>query len=206
MKDVMVTRKTTESLMQIKLGFEGLAPDYRAKIDTGITFLNHMIEHIAWRSGVNVETTVKLDRFALSHVVCEDLGITLGKAVAKAVEDGLNDGVPGYGYAIGIIDEAKADAAISFESRALFDFTSVVDIPHDTEGMNSEDLETFLEGFAQGAQCTLHVDIQKGRNGHHIWEAVFRAVGIALGMALSPDPARKGRTSGVAGTVEFTVK
>ena len=72
--------------------------------------------------------------------------------------------------------------------------------------MPSEELITFLDGFVQGARCTLHIDIEKGKNGHHIWEAVYRAFGIALGCALSVDFAREGLTSGVAGEVVYEVK
>lgn len=71
--------------------------------------------------------------------------------------------------------------------------------------MPSEELITFLEGFAQGARCTLFIDLKSGQNGHHIWEAVFRGVGIALGQALSFDSSREGLTSGVAGKVEYEV-
>lgn len=72
--------------------------------------------------------------------------------------------------------------------------------------MPAEELITFLDGFAQGARCTLQVELQKGENGHHIWESVYRAVGIALGQALSVDQDRAGLTSGVAGRVEYEIK
>ena len=71
--------------------------------------------------------------------------------------------------------------------------------------MPSEELLTFLDGFAQGARCTLFVELRCGENGHHIWEAVYRGVGIALGQALSVDPNRKGKTSGVAGEVIYEI-
>ncbi len=202
MQDVTVARKTTESEMTVTLNFDTVRPDYRAHINTPLPFLNHMIEHLVWRGELNIDASVKLDKFYLTHVVCEDLGQTLGRAVAKAVAD--NPGAAGYGWAVGIIDEAKAEAAMSFEKRAYFDFDSAaVSLPHSTEGMNSEDLATFLDGFAQGAQCTLQVEVRKGVNGHHIWEAVFRAVGLALKQVLAVTESRKNMTSGVAGKVVF---
>lgn len=201
---VSATRKTTESNITVKLDFEGLATDYRAKINTPIPFLSHMIEHIAYRSGIGITTELTLDKFDLSHVVCEDLGMTLGRGVREYVGANILQGIPGFGDGIGIIDEAYACAAVSFESRSYFDFTyDKIILPELVEGMSGDDLVTVLEGFCQGAKCTLHIDIKKGTNGHHIWEAVYRAFGIALRNALTVDPLRAGRTAGVAGPVTF---
>ncbi len=206
MNTITVTRKTTESEMVLKLTPPPLAQDYRKKIDTPIIFLNHMIEHIAWRSGFNIETDVKLDKFYLTHVVCEDLGIALGRAVAEYVSRGIDKGINSYGTGVGIIDEAKAQCVMSFESRSYFDFTTKVSLPSEAEDMHSEDLVTFLDGFAQGARATLHIDVEKGVNSHHIWEAVYRAFGIALGEALSYNADKCGRTSGVAGKIDFIIE
>ena len=205
MKPIKVTRKTTESEMTVTLDFSPLKSNYREYINTGITFLNHMIEHIAWRGGFNIEVNVKLDKFVLTHVIAEDLGIALGKAVREYILS--TDGVQGYGDAVGIIDEAKAQCAVSFEERAYcdIDFNSI-GVGECVEGMNSEDLETFLEGFAQGAMCTLHVDLIKGHNGHHIWEAIYRAFGIALNRTLMVSEERKGRTAGVVGKIEWVIE
>ncbi len=204
---VSVTRKTSESFMKVTLDAGGLAPDYRKKIKTHAPFFSHMIEHIAWRSGVTVTTEISLDEFTLNHVIYEDLGITFGKAARNLIWENKEEGATGYGDGIGIIDEAKATCAISFEERAYIDLNDKnIKMPAETEGVLSEDLATFLEGFCQGAQCTLHIDIEKGVNGHHIWEAVFRALGIALGRAFYRDPARKNLSAGVAGAVTFTVE
>jgi imidazoleglycerol-phosphate dehydratase len=206
LQTITVTRKTTESEMMVRLSPPPLAGDYRKKIDTPLIFLNHMIEHIAWRSGFNVEVSVKLDKFNLAHVICEDLGIALGRAVAEYIDRSIDEGVNSYGFGVGIIDEAKAECVMSFESRSYFGFTSKVALPAYAEDMHAEDLQVFLDGFAQGARATVHLDIEKGENSHHIWEAAYRAFGIALGEALRLDPEKKGRTSGVAGRVGFTVE
>lgn len=204
MRTIKAVRKTTESVMGIILDFSPLAPNYREKICTPIPFLNHMIEHIAYRAGFNIRTTTELTDFTLVHVIAEDLGIALGKAVKEYID--TTDGAYGYGDAIGIIDEAKAEVAMSFESRAYFDIDYHKNtIPTETEGMLSEDLQTFLEGFAQGAMCTLHVDLLKGSNGHHIWEAIYRAFGSALNKVVAVDESRIGKTSGVAGKIEWTI-
>lgn len=205
MRTIKVTRKTTESEMGIMLEFSPLKSDYRKYINTPIPFLNHMIEHIAYRGGFNIETRLALADYTLTHVITEDLGIALGKAIKEYID--TTDGAYGYGDAIGIIDEAKAECAISFESRAYINWDyHGIEIPKETEGMLSEDLETFLDGFVQGAMCTLHIDLFKGHNGHHIWEAVYRAVGSALNRAVSVDESRKGKTSGVAGKIDWIIE
>lgn len=207
MDKITVTRTSTESKMEVSLDFSPLASDYRTKIKTPITFLNHMIEHVAWRSGINIETSITLDEFALSHVVCEDLGIAFGKAVLECVKRSTPEGIKGYADAYGIIDEARAHSLISFEDRSYFDIDYTGGKPaHEVEGMYSEDLETFLLGFSQGANCTLQIVLEKGENGHHIWEAIFRSLGTALGEALKINPELKGRTAGVAGAINWEIK
>lgn len=200
-----ITRETTESKMEVTIENGPVRPDYRQRLNTPIPFLNHMIEHIVWRSGLNITVKTQLRDFTLSHLICEDLGITVGKAFAEYIKENTKSGLYGFGDGYGIIDEARAFCAVSFESRAYFDFTYQF-LPDSTEGMLSEDLSTFLEGLAQGANMTLQIDLQKGRNGHHIWEAVYRSVGLALGRAAAPNQSRKGMTAGVAGAVKFTVE
>lgn len=205
MEKVKVTRKTTESKMTVVLDFSPLRPDYREKINTTITFLDHMLEHIAWRGGFNIEVNVELDKFALTHVICEDLGMALGKAAREYIQ--RTDGAMGFGDAVGMIDEARAQCALSFEERAYIDIDyHGAELAQKVEGMDTEDLETFLEGFAQGAMCTMHIDLFKGRNGHHIWESIYRAVGTALNRAFAVSESRRGKTSGVAGKIEWNIE
>lgn len=205
MREIKVTRKTTESEMKVILDFSPLKPDYRKYIKTSLPFLNHMIEHIAYRGGFNISVDMSLDEFTLTHVIAEDLGIALGKACKEYID--ITDGCFGYGDAIGIIDEAKAECAISFESRAYIDIDyHGIEMSENTEGMCREDLETFLEGFVQGAMCTLHIDVLKGHNGHHIWEAVYRSVGTALNRAFEVAQSRVGKTAGVAGKIEWIIE
>ena len=199
---VTAVRRTTESVVSVAIEKGAVAADYRSKIRTPLPFLNHMIEHIVWRSGLNIDINIKMPDFQLIHLVTEDVSMTLGKAVGEFVRVNCPSG---YGFAFGIIDEAKASAVISFEDRALLDFNSNIKYGEQVEGMPSEELVTFLDGFVQGARCTLHIDIEKGENGHHIWEAVYRAFGIALGQALTIDANREGLTSGVAGKVEYEI-
>jgi len=199
---ITVIRKTTESTIKVGIDFGKLAVNYREKIKTPIMFLNHMIEHIAHKAGFTIEIEMELAEIYLSHVVCEDLGQTIGRAIAEYVKA---NGVKGYGNSVGMIDEAFAMAAISFEGRSLLVRSYDVPVPDKIEGMDKDDVETFLEGFAQGANCTLHILLKNGVNGHHIYEAVYRALGTALADALYIDPGRGGLTAGVAGEIIWEV-
>ena len=203
---IEVRRKTTESEISVVLDFSPLKPDYRSKINTTLPFLNHMIEHIAWRSGINIEAEVTLSNFVLTHVIAEDLGIALGKAVGEYIKRNKQNGVIGYGDARGMIDEALAQSAMSFESRAYFNLDYHENsVSQTVEGMDTEDLETFLEGFAQGACCTFQIDLFRGHNGHHIFEAIYRSFGSCLKNVLTLDAARAGMTSGVAGEIMWEI-
>lgn len=201
---IKVTRKTTESTMQVVLSEGPVKKDYRSKINTPLPFLNHMIEQVVWRSNLNIEAEVSLTNFCLAHLVTEDLGQALGKALARQLEK--TDGAMGFGDGFGMIDEAMAHTMISFESRSYFAFHPAVSVPENVEGMASEELLVFLDAICQGAGCTMQVDLVRGENTHHIWEAVFRSVGIALKEVFTSDEARKGMTSGVAGKVTFEVE
>lgn len=204
-KIVEVKRKTTESKMVVNIDFNSLAPDYRAKINTPYPFLNHMIEHIAYRAGITISTTVSLDTFVLSHIVFEDLGIAFGKALKSYINENSRVGIYGFGDGVGIIDEAYASSAISFEDRAYFDFSTTCQLPEVIEDVKTEDLLVFLEGMAQGGLATIHINLLKGTNGHHIFEAIFRSIGVTLKKALEVDNARANLTSGVAGKIEFEI-
>ncbi len=203
---ISVKRKTKESYIAVALDFNGLHENYKEEIKTPVPFFNHMLEHVAYRSGINLSVTFEMDVFDLTHIVFEDIGIALGKAVKAYLEENLAEGIPGYSSGVSIIDEAYASCAMSFENRAYFCLDEQAEVPVITEATLSEDLETFFEGFAQGAMCTLHLDIHKGRNGHHIWEAAYRAFGVALRAALMPDASRKGLTAGVCGTVDYEIE
>lgn len=205
-KQISVKRRTKESFIEVALDFNGLHEDYKKDIKTPVPFFNHMLEHIAYRSGMNLSVIFEMDRFDLIHIVFEDIGMALGKAVKTYLEENRDEGIPGFSDAIGIIDEAHASCALSFENRASFYLSEQIEVPAQMEGTLSEDLETFFEGFVQGAMCSLHLDINKGKNGHHIWEAAFRAFGVALRRALTPEESRRGLTSGVCGPIHYKIE
>ncbi|NLT94323.1 MAG: imidazoleglycerol-phosphate dehydratase [Clostridia bacterium] len=206
---VKVKRQTAETRTIVILDDGPRDPEAKKKLKTPLEFLNHMLEHIAWRSELNIAVEVEMDHFSLNHLVGEDVGITLGRAFKELLERRLEQGGTGYGFALAAIDDSLARAVVSFEGRAYLDlnFNNII-VPMATEGVNSEDLVAFWEGFVQGAQATLHLDLLKGRDnhGHHHWESLFRAAGQALRDALNIRPWRKDMTAGVAGRINFSVE
>jgi imidazoleglycerol-phosphate dehydratase len=201
---VTIKRKTAESAIAFKLDTGPRDKDYKKHLRTPLQFFNHMLETIAWRACMNLSVDVKLDDFKLTHVICEDVGLCAGEAFAELFARQCAQGVNGQGAAYSCIDEAVARCLVSFEGRTL----SVLDPQlHNAremvEDMQSADLIAFLEGFAQGARATLHIDLLRGTNPHHVWEAVFRALGEALRVAFAPCPWRAGTTPGVKGNVEL---
>ncbi|MFZ7104795.1 MAG: imidazoleglycerol-phosphate dehydratase [Peptococcaceae bacterium] len=206
---VIVERGTAESKILIELDDGPRNPQLKKEINTPLVFFNHMLEQIAWRSELNIGIKVELDHFFLNHVICEDLGIALGRACKELLERKIPEGAKGYGFALATIDESLARAVVSFESRAYLDLNfNGVEVPQMTEGGYSEDLVAFWEGFVQGAQATLHLDLLKGRanHGHHHWESLFRAAGQALRDAIEHREWRKDMTSGVAGKIGFKIE
>lgn len=206
---VTVERKTRESVITVYIDDGPRDLEAKKKLKTTLTFFNHMLEQIAWRSELNIGVEVEMDHFFLNHLVCEDVGLTFGRAFKELMAKRQAEGAKGYGFALATIDEALARAVISFESRAYLDlnFNNIL-IPEGTEGINSEDLVSFLEGFVQGAQATLHIDLLKARanHGHHQWESIFRAIGQAFREALEIRPWRQDMAAGVAGKIDFDIK
>jgi len=205
---VTIQRKTRESQIQTTIKGDELDPNLKANINTTIHFLNHMIEQWAWRSCLNLGVEVTLSDFVLQHVIAEDSGQCFGMALAKVVEKLMKEqGINANGYADGFIDEAAARARISFEFRSSLHFHhGSVHVPERVEDMLCTDLFNFLDGLSQGARCTIHIDLIHGFEPHHIWESVFRALGEATRMALSPCPWRKAQGVGVAGFIDITEK
>ena len=207
--EIIVKRKTNESLMTVRVNDAPRDPEARKGLNTPLTFFNHMMEQIAWRSELNIYMETQLDHFALNHVICEDLGITFGKAIAAMMDKKQKMGAPGYGFSYGNIDESMARSVIGFEKRAYLElqYNGIV-VPESVEGINSEDLVSFLEGFVQGAQATLHLDLLKGRDnhGHHQWESIFRALGDSLRSAMLIRPWRENMAAGVAGEITYEIE
>jgi imidazoleglycerol-phosphate dehydratase len=198
---VHVHRETRESLAEVVL--DG-GPRREGVIDTGLAFFDHMLETIAWNACLNLDVHFSHKRYRLTHVITEDIGLTVGHAVARLVRERLPGGINGAGAGTMAIDEAIAVALISFEGRAntFYDIATRAGSLERVEDMLSADLYAFFDGLAQGARATIHLRSLQATDPHHLWESVFRAFGVALRMALARNEWRAGLTAGIKGTLD----
>lgn len=201
---VSVKRTTEESEVIAKVSIPTERGAVKKGIRSPLQFFNHMIETIAWRACLGIELEVRLSDFKLTHVICEDSGLVLGEAVKGLLAKRMKDGVNGAGAACSCIDEALARCVLSFEDRPQIHISeNLLGGAALVEDMQSADLAAFLEGFCQGAGATIHLDLLRGVNPHHVWESAFRALGEALRATFAPCPFRKGTTPGVKGLVRL---
>lgn len=198
---VRVRRETRESLAEVVL--DG-GPRREGVIDTGLAFFDHMLETIAWNACLNLDIHFSHKRYRLTHVITEDIGLTVGHAVARLVQERLPDGINGAGSGTMAIDEAIALALISFEGRAntFYDISTPAGRLERVEDMLCADLYAFFDGLAQGARATIHLRSLQANDPHHLWESVFRAFGVALRTALARNEWRAGLTAGIKGTLD----
>lgn len=198
---VSLERRTRESVVRVTVED---APRREFRLNTGIGFLNHMVETVAWRACLNIDASYENVRFRLTHVIAEDIGIVLGMAFAKLVELRTTAGVNAAGSGALGIDEALAVSAVSFEGRSTatlnFDSAPGAKIVH-VEDALSADMAEFFRGFAQGGRATVNIHALGGEDPHHTWEAIFRSFGLALKESLSPNSWRAGTTAGAKGTL-----
>ena len=203
-------RETLESRARVTVAMG--PPDRTAMTTSRLAFLNHMVDHIAYRGLLNIWGSIEeipvegapigAPSRLLDHVICEDLGTTLGGALGRLfVEQSAAVGVNGCGVGVATIDEAVTRVVVSIEGRPGFFFANQAGAMSErVEDMQCCDLLNFLEGVARGMECTLHVDILKGRDPHHMWESAFRAVGEALREVFGACERRKGLVPGLKGT------
>lgn len=181
-----VTRNTAETKITASVNLDGTG---RAKLSTGIGFFDHMLDQIARHGLIDLEIDCVGDLHIDGHHTVEDVGITLGQAVALAVGD--KKGIRRYGHAYVPLDEALSRVVIDFSGRPGLDmnvpFTSGM-----IGGFDSQLTYEFFQGFANHAFVTLHIDNLKGINAHHQCETVFKAFARALRAALERDPRSAG--------------
>ena len=176
-----VKRDTLETQIEVSVNLDGQG---KGTFDTGVPFLEHMLDQIARHGMIDIEIKAKGDLQIDAHHTVEDIGITLGQAIAKAVGD--KKGITRYGHAYVPLDEALSRVVMDFSGRPGIEFG--VQFPRATVGgFDTELFFEFFQGFINHAQVTLHIDTLRGRNTHHIAETVFKAFGRALRMALTPD-------------------
>jgi imidazoleglycerol-phosphate dehydratase len=181
-----VERNTLETRITVSVNLDGTGT---SAFDTGIPFLEHMLDQIARHGLIDLDIKAVGDLHIDDHHTVEDIGITLGQAIAQAVGD--KKGIVRYGHAYVPLDEALSRVVVDFSGRPGL----VYEVPFTRAAVGGFDVDLFLEffqGFINHAQVTLHVDNLRGDNSHHQVETVFKAFGRALRMALALDPRMAG--------------
>ena len=177
-----ITRKTTETDITLRLNLDGAG---KTAIATGIGFLDHMLTAFGRHGLFDLEITAKGDLHIDAHHTVEDVGITLGQAMAKAVGD--KKGLRRYGHAYVPLDEALSRVVIDFSGRPGLHMR--VDFKSGMIGaLDTQLVYEFFQGFSNHAGVTLHIDNLHGDNAHHQCETIFKAFARALRMALEIDP------------------
>ena len=185
-RQAQVTRDTQETQITVKIDLDGSG---RAKLASGVPFLDHMLDQIARHGLVDLEVKARGDLHIDAHHTVEDIGITLGQALAKAVGD--KKGVRRYGHAYVPLDEALSRVVIDLSGRPGLEMTGKFTRARVGE-FDVDLVREFFQGFVNHAQVTLHLDNLKGANTHHQVETLFKAFGRALRMAVELDPRVKG--------------
>ncbi|MDP2032724.1 MAG: imidazoleglycerol-phosphate dehydratase HisB [Polaromonas sp.] len=181
-----ISRNTAETQITVKLNLDGSG---KASLSTGIGFFDHMLDQIARHGLIDLDIQAKGDLHIDGHHTVEDVGITLGQAVAQAVGD--KKGLRRYGHAYVPLDEALSRVVIDFSGRPGLE----MHVPFKSGMIGSFDSQLayeFFQGFANHAFVTLHIDNLRGDNAHHQAETVFKAFARALRMALEIDPRSAG--------------
>jgi imidazoleglycerol-phosphate dehydratase len=185
-RQASVERNTLETQIQVKINLDGTG---ECNLDTGVPFLEHMLDQVARHGLIDLEIKAKGDLHIDAHHTVEDIGITLGQAVAQAVGD--KKGIVRYGHAYVPLDEALSRVVIDFSGRPGMEYN--VKFERSSIGDFDVDLfHEFFQGFINHANVTLHIDNFSGDNAHHIAETVFKAFGRAVRMALAADPRMQG--------------
>lgn len=186
MRKAEVNRNTRETRIAVKLNLDGSG---KAEIGTGVPFLDHMLEQVARHGVFDLEVTAKGDLHIDAHHTVEDIGITLGQAFAKAVDD--KKGVRRYGHAYVPLDEALSRAVVDLSGRPGLEYR--VNFARARIGEFDVDLvHEFFQGFVNHARITLHIENLSGTNAHHQAETAFKAFARALRAAVEADPRVKG--------------
>lgn len=190
-----VTRNTKETQITVAVNLDGRGD---SQLEIGLPFLEHMLEQVARHGLIDITIKAKGDLHIDAHHTVEDVGITLGQAVAKAA--GSKKGIRRYGHAYVPLDEALSRVVIDFSGRPGLEYH--VDFPRARIGEFDVDLlREFFQGFCNHSLTTLHVDCLRGKNAHHNSETVFKAFGRALRMALEIDPRASDTIPSTKGTL-----
>ncbi len=182
-----IERNTAETQIRVKIGLDGTGI---ASLDSGVPFLDHMLDQIARHGLIDLEISARGDLHIDAHHTVEDIGITLGQAFTKALGD--KKGIRRYGHAYVPLDEALSRVVIDLSGRPGLEWG--VEFTRARIGDFDVDLaREFFQGFVNHALVTLHIDNLRGVNAHHQCETVFKAFARALRAAIEPDPRLGGR-------------
>ena len=177
-----ISRDTLETQIQVSINLDGTG---QRAFDTGLPFLEHMLDQIARHGLIDLQVKANGDLEIDAHHTVEDIGITLGQAIAKAVGD--KKGITRYGHSYVPLDEALSRVVIDFSGRSALEF-HVGFKRAQVGGFDVDLFHEFFQGLVNHANISLHIDCLRGENAHHQVETVFKAFGRALRMALTLDP------------------
>lgn len=182
MRTAKVTRKTKETDVTVELNLDGSG---QYEVDTGIGFLDHMLEQLSRHSLIDLSVKAEGDLHIDHHHTTEDSGIVIGQAVAEAL--GARTGITRYGSAIIPMDETCTRVALDLSNRPYLIWRVELSKPKLGE-MDTELFKEWFQAFSQSAGCTLHVDNLYGENNHHIVESCYKGLARSLRDAISIDP------------------
>ena len=195
MRQAEVIRNTLETRICVKMNLDGTG---KISLDTGVRFLDHMLEQVARHGMIDLDVSAKGDLHIDAHHTVEDIGITVGQAFAQAVGD--KKGLRRYGHSYVPLDEALSRVVVDLSGRPGMEFN--VKFRRARIGEFDVDLiNEFFQGFVNHAMVTLHIDNLSGRNAHHQAETVFKAFGRALRMAVELDPRAAGTIPSTKGSL-----
>jgi imidazoleglycerol-phosphate dehydratase len=195
MRQTEITRNTLETQIVVRLNLDGTG---QGKFATGVPFLDHMLDQIARHGLIDLDVEAKGDLHIDAHHTVEDIGITIGQALAKAWGD--KKGLTRYGHSYVPLDEALSRVVIDLSGRPELMF----DVPFTRAMIGQFDVDLvheFFQGLVNHAGMTLHIDNLRGVNAHHQAETVFKAFGRALRMATTPDPRMAGTMPSTKGSL-----
>ena len=194
-RSATIQRKTRETQITLKLDLDGSG---KVSADTGVGFLDHMLDHLGRHSLCDLDVRAAGDRHVDDHHTTEDVGICLGQALAKALGD--KAGIRRYGAASVPMDEALANVAIDLSGRPAVVFNVRFGGPK-IGAFDTQLVEEFLRRLASVAGMNLHVNVPYGSNDHHVAEAIFKALAQALRQAKAIDPDQAGQVPSTKGSL-----
>ena len=195
MRQAEISRNTLETKITVRVNLDGTG---QGKFATGVPFLDHMLDQVAKHGVIDLEVEALGDLHIDAHHTVEDIGITLGQALTKAL--GNKAGLRRYGHAYVPLDEALSRVVIDLSGRPGLVFAA--DFVRAMIGAFEVDLvREFFQGLVNHAGMTLHIDALRGENAHHQAETIFKAFGRALRMAVEPDPRAAGSIPSTKGAL-----